>query len=95
MRILLDGGSLDAEAAVRHGLVSEIVDDPETAALAMARRWAQLDPSLAQDIKRSVRLASEAGFAATVEHEAWAQAASATRPEVQAVVEQRRRPRRN
>ena len=95
MRVLLDGGALDAEAAVRHGLVSEIVDDPEAAALAMARRWATLDPSLAQDIKRSVRLASEAGFAATVEHEAWAQAASALRPEVQAVVEQRRRPRRS
>ena len=94
MRILLDGGSLDAEGALRHGLVSEIVDDPEGAALEMARRWAQLEPALARDIKRSVRLAVDAGFEATVEHEAWAQAASATRPEVQAVVEQRRRPRR-
>jgi enoyl-CoA hydratase len=94
LRLLLDGGSLDAEAALRHGLVSEIVDDPEAAALAMAARWAQLDPALARDVKRSVRLAVDAGFEATVEHEAWAQAASATRPEVQAVVEQRRRPRR-
>jgi len=94
MRILLDGGSLDAEAALRHGLVSEIVDDPEAAALALAQRWAKLDPALARDIKRSVRLAVDAGFEATVEHEAWAQAASATRPEVQAVVEQRRRPRK-
>ena len=94
MRILLDGGSLDAEGALRHGLVSEIVDDPEVAALEMAQRWAKLDPALARDIKRSVRLATDAGFEATVEHEAWAQAASATRPEVQAVVEQRRRPRR-
>jgi enoyl-CoA hydratase len=93
MRILLDGGSLNAEAALRHGLVSEIVDDPEAAALALAERWAKLEPALAQDIKRSVQLAVEAGFEATVEHEAWAQAASATRPEVQAVVEQRRRPR--
>jgi enoyl-CoA hydratase len=94
MRLLLDGGSLDAEAALKGGLVSEIVDDPEAEALAMAARWANLDPDLARAIKRSVRLASEAGFAATVEHEAWAQAASAQRPEVQAVVEQRRRPRR-
>ena len=93
MRILLDGGSLDAEGALRHGLVNEIVDDPEAAALALAQRWAKLDPALARDIKRSVRLAVEAGFEATVEHEAWAQAASATRPEVQAVVERRRRPR--
>jgi enoyl-CoA hydratase len=90
MRLLLDGGSLDAEAALRHGLVSEIVDDPEAAALTMAERWAELDPTLARDVKRSVRLAVDAGFAATVEYEAWAQAASATRPEVQAIVEQRR-----
>jgi enoyl-CoA hydratase len=94
MRLLLDGGSLDAEAALKGGLVSEIVDDPEAEALAMAARWAKLDPDLAQAIKRSVRLAADAGFTATVEHEAWAQAASAKRPEVQAVVEQRRRPRR-
>jgi enoyl-CoA hydratase len=94
MRILLDGGSLDAEAALRHGLVSEIVDDPEASALALAERWARLDPTLARDIKRSVRLAVDDGFEATVEYEAWAQAASATRPEVQAVVEQRRHPRR-
>lgn len=94
LRLLLDGGSLDAAGALRHGLVSEIVDDPEAAALEMAERWAKLEPALAQDIKRSVRLAADAGFAATVEYEAWAQAASATRPEVQAIVEQRRRPRR-
>jgi enoyl-CoA hydratase len=93
LRLLLDGGSLDADAALRGGLVSEIVDDPEAAALALAERWARLDPALARDIKRSVHLAVDAGFDATVEHEAWAQAASATRPEVQAVVEQRRRPR--
>jgi len=94
LRLLLDGGSLDAEAALRGGLVSEIVDDPEEAALTLAARWAGLNPDLARAIKRSVRLAMDAGFAATVEHEAWAQAASARRPEVQAVVEQRRRPRR-
>ena len=94
LRLLLDGGSLDAKAALGGGLVSEIVDDPEAEALAMAARWASLDPDLARAIKRSVRLAAEAGFQATVEHEAWAQAASAQRPEVQAVVEQRRRPRR-
>src|SRR5690349_19356457 len=52
MRLLLDGGSLDAEAALRGGLVSEIVDDPEAEALAMAARWAALNPELAQAIKR-------------------------------------------
>jgi enoyl-CoA hydratase len=93
LRLLLDGGSLDAQAAVGGGLVGEIVDDPEAEALAMAARWAKLNPDLALAIKRSVRLAAEAGFQATVEHEAWAQAASAQRPEVQAVVEQRRHPR--
>jgi enoyl-CoA hydratase len=91
LRLLLDGASLGADAALKGGLISEIVDDPEAAALALAARWAELDPDLARAIKRSVRLAEWAGFEATVEHEAWAQAASARRPEVQAVVEQRRR----
>src|SRR5205085_9949532 len=48
LRLLLDGGSLDAQAAVRGGLVGEIVDDPETEASAMAARWAKLDPDLAR-----------------------------------------------
>jgi enoyl-CoA hydratase len=90
LRVLLDGQTVDARAAVAAGLVDEIVDDPETTALEMATRWARLDPELARAIKCSVRLAVTSGFDASLEFEAWAQAVSARTPQIQEVVEQRR-----
>jgi len=90
LRVLLNGGTLDAPAAARGGLVDEIVDDPETAALAMAARWARLDPDLARGIKRSIRLAVASGFDAALDFESWAQAASARKPQIQEAVAQRR-----
>jgi enoyl-CoA hydratase len=90
LRVLLDGETLDARTALASGLVEEVVDDPETAALEMATRWAQLDPELARAIKCSVRLALTSGFDATLEFESWAQAVSAQKPQIQKIVEQRR-----
>jgi enoyl-CoA hydratase len=90
LRVLLDGETLDAQAAVASGLVDEIVDDPETTALEMATRWARLDPELSRAIKCSVRLAMTSGFDASLEFESWAQAVSAQKPQIQEVVARRR-----
>jgi len=90
MRVLLDGATLDARAAAAGGLVDEIVDDPESAALEIAARWARLDTKLARNIKKSLRLAVEKGFDAVLEFESWAQAETARGPGIQLVVAQRR-----
>jgi enoyl-CoA hydratase len=90
LRVLLDGETLDAQAAQRWGLVDDVVDDPDAVALEIAARWARLDAELSRAIKRSVRLAVTAGFEASLEFEAWAQAVSARKPQIQHIVEQRR-----
>jgi enoyl-CoA hydratase len=94
LRILLDGETLDAEAALRHGLALEIVDDPLEHARELARTLAGRDPDTSADIKRAVRLAEEHDFAAVVEFEAWAQAATAKKPAIRETVERFRRDRR-
>jgi enoyl-CoA hydratase len=90
LRVLLDGATLDARAALDGGLVDEIADDPESVALEIATRWAYLEPDLSRAIKHSVRLAVSAGLEASMEFESWAQAASAQRPRIAELVEQRR-----
>src|SRR5919206_1181827 len=87
LRILLDGETLDAEAALQHGLALEIVDDPLEHARELARTLAGRDPDTSADIKRAVRLAEEHDFAAVVEFEAWAQAATAKKPAIRETVE--------
>ncbi|MFI5610001.1 enoyl-CoA hydratase [Amycolatopsis sp. NPDC051903] len=86
LALLLDGGALDGEAAVRAGVALELADDPVAAATAYADRWAATDPTLVRDIKKAVGLARTGDFAATLEFESWAQASSATGPAVQAAV---------
>lgn len=86
LALLLDGGTLDGPAAVREGLALEVVDDPLAAALERARRWAELDPALARDIKSAVAVAKTGDFAAALEFESWAQASSATGPAIQETV---------
>lgn len=86
LRVLLDGETFDAAAALATGLVDRVTADPEKEALETAMRWARLDPHLSRGIKRSIQLALEAGFEASVEFESWAQAASARRPEIAQVV---------
>ncbi|MFY1650213.1 enoyl-CoA hydratase [Solwaraspora sp. WMMB762] len=86
MQILLDGAMLDAAQAHELGLVLDVVDDPLAAALAAAHRYADLDPHLVRHVKQSVRIAASSGLDASVQYEAWAQAASASDPAVLATL---------
>lgn len=86
LRVLLQGDTLDAGRAVANGLADEQVEEPLESALAMASRFAELEPELCRDIKQAVRLSAEHGLAPTLEFEAWAQASSAKSPEVQELV---------
>lgn len=79
---LLLGRTLDAGAAVARGLAEQVSEDAVADALAFAARVAALEPSLAQDIKKSVRIAEEGSFEATIAFESSAQAASAFNPGV-------------
>ncbi len=94
LAMLLDGGSLDAGRALAAGLVLEVTDDPLTAALAMAERYARMDQRLVGDIKRSVAIAAAGSFDESVEFESWAQAASATSPQLAEAVARFSRPAR-
>lgn len=80
LSLILDGETLDAHQSLRLGLVREIADDPFAVALATATRWAQIDPSLARDVKRAVGIAERGSFDDTLDFEAWAQAASTRSP---------------
>lgn len=86
MQILLDGAMLDAARAHALGLVLDVVDDPLAAALDAAGRYADLDPHLVRHIKQSVRIATASGLDASLQYEAWAQAASASDPQVLATL---------
>jgi enoyl-CoA hydratase len=86
MRLLLEGGALNAEDAVRLGLAESFADDPLAAAMELAGTIAALDPGLARDIKTSVRRALSGELEQVVEFEAWAQASTAKGPKFAAVV---------
>ena len=84
LQTMLLGEPLDAQRAVDWGLAEGIADDPVTAALAMATAFAAVDPALARHIKRSVGIAVETDdLRAVLEYESWAQAASASSPQLQ------------
>jgi enoyl-CoA hydratase len=59
MRLLLTGDPVDAETALRLGLVEEVVDDAQVAArvMEMARKIASFSPIATQTIKAAVRAA--------------------------------------
>ncbi|REF00128.1 enoyl-CoA hydratase [Thermomonospora umbrina] len=82
LALLLEGGALTAEEALAEGLVLSIAEDPVAAALDLARAQAGLRTDLARDIKRAVRLAAEGDLEAVIEFESWAQAETATHPEI-------------
>jgi enoyl-CoA hydratase len=82
LAIMLDGGALSAQEALAQGLVLTVESDPLAEAMRRAERHAGLRPDLARDLKRSVRLATRDDLESVVEFESWAQAESATHPEV-------------
>ena len=87
LQTLLLGDSLDAARAVEWGLAEGVAADPVADALEMAGRFAAVEPELARSIKRSVGIAVRTGdLDAVVEYESWAQAASASSPELQSWV---------
>lgn len=86
LRLLLQGATLDAQSAVENQLADEVVDDPVASAIQLAEEIALLPRELAGDIKQAVRIATTEGFAATLQFETWAQASSATKPEIQKAV---------
>lgn len=92
MALLLDGGRLTGPEAVGAGLAMTLADDPLTTATEMASRYCDLDSDLSRDIKAAVQVAARSDLATTLEFESWAQASSATRPEIQEAVARFRRP---
>ncbi len=84
---LLDGAVLDAPQALACGLVLRIEDDPLHCARQLAERYAELDPDLTLDIKHAVRIAETGRLDAVLDFESWAQASSATGPQIQAAVD--------
>ncbi len=59
MRLLLTGDPVDAETALRIGLVEEVVDDADVAAraLALAKKIASFSPVATQAVKAAIRAA--------------------------------------
>ncbi|HVM19916.1 MAG TPA: enoyl-CoA hydratase [Egibacteraceae bacterium] len=84
LQTMLLAEPIDAERAVAWGLAEGVADDPLATALEMAGRFAAVDPQLARHIKRGVGIAVETGdLRAVLEYESWAQAASASSPQLQ------------
>ncbi len=83
LRTVLRGRTLDGAQAHDEGLADVYADDPLGEALTLAHSVADLQPSLARDMKQAVNLAAENSFDVTVGFESWAQAASAYNPDVQ------------
>jgi enoyl-CoA hydratase len=81
LQVLLGAETLDAQAALRAGLVAEATaDDPVERALELAHLYARRDPQLVRDVKRAVQISQHADLATVLEFESWAQASSATKP---------------
>ncbi len=92
LQTLLLGEPVSADQAVSWGLAEGVEDDPVAAAVALAQRIASVDAELARSIKRGVGIAVETGdLGAVLEYESWAQAASASSPQLQEWVARFRR----
>ena len=85
--MVLDGAVLDAPQALACGLVLRIEEDPMHSALQLAERYAELNPDLTLDIKHAVRIAETGRLDAVLDFEPWAQASSATGPQIQTAVD--------
>jgi enoyl-CoA hydratase len=80
---VLGAERIDAEQAYRTGLATMLADDALEQAMALAHRYARRDPELVRDMKRAVRMSTEADLPTVLEFESWAQAASVGRPRFQ------------
>jgi enoyl-CoA hydratase len=71
MRMLLTGDPIDAETALRIGLVEEVVDDGDVASrtLALAQKIASFSPIATQAVKAAVRAALSAPLEAGLRYE--------------------------
>jgi enoyl-CoA hydratase len=71
MRLLLTGDPVDAETALRLGLVEEVVDDAEVTArvMEMAKKIASFSPIATQAIKAAVRAAMSTPMEAGLRYE--------------------------
>ena len=67
--VVLAGENIDAPEAVRQGLVDEVADDVDAAAVELARRLAALDPERVAAARRALRAAADLPLAAGVELE--------------------------
>ncbi|QBI21966.1 enoyl-CoA hydratase [Egibacter rhizosphaerae] len=84
LRTLLLGESLDAARAVEWGLADGPYEEPRDAALELAARCAQVPDDLRGHIVATTRLAEDTDdLDAVLAQETWAQAVSASSPQVQ------------
>jgi len=88
-RYLLTGDALDGETALRAGLVTDLVDNPDEvlpAARALAGRIAALPPLAVQGTKRALNALQRARFAEVMELSATLEAASLASADVREAV---------
>jgi enoyl-CoA hydratase len=80
MATVLGAQTLDAEAALAAGLISERADDADARAAELAATCAHRDPDLARNMKKAMQIACVADLPTTLEFESWAQASSVGQP---------------
>ncbi len=81
---LYKGEIIGAEEGTALGIAQELVEHPKDRALELATQWAQRDPALMADIKRSVAVAATSTLEESVAVEALAQARSLKSEQFQA-----------
>ncbi|GAA3612449.1 enoyl-CoA hydratase [Kineosporia mesophila] len=79
--------TIDADTALRSGLVTQLVDDPVRVATVLAHQAARRDPGLIRDAKRAVQMSETSELPEVLEFESWAQAATVGRPDFAEFVE--------
>lgn len=84
---IITAENIDAEAGLRHGLVTRLADDPARVATEIAHQAASRDPGLIRDAKRAVQIAETSELPEVLEFESWAQAATVGRPDFAEFVE--------
>lgn len=73
---LYAGDIIGAEHGLRLGIAQEIAEDAKGRALEHAQVWAERNPKLMADIKKSVGIAASSDLPTSLDFESWAQAES-------------------